>query len=99
MRIIRSLAPVVGVVALALLGCSSGSEKLSGVVPATGVVKQKGQPLAGATVTFSPTATQDQASGKARAASATTDESGRFKLTTLNPGDGDRKSTRLNSSH
>ena len=68
---------------VALLGCS-GEPQVAGVVPVTGTVKQKGSPLAGATVTFAPAG---QTAG-ARAASGKTDDSGRFKLTTLKADDG-----------
>ena len=64
-----------------MLGCS-GETKLKGTVGVSGTVTQKGAPLAGATVTFAPTATG------ARAASGTTDATGKFTLTTLSPGDG-----------
>lgn len=63
-------------------GCS-GESKLEGTVPVTGTVTQKGTPLAGASVMFSPAG---QSSG--RAAAAKTDDSGRFKLTSLQAGDG-----------
>lgn len=66
--------------AVAVIGCSQQVE-LEGVVTAKGKVTQGGAPLAGATITFSPT------SG-GRAASATTDENGEFALTTLTAGDG-----------
>jgi hypothetical protein len=64
-----------------MLGCS-GDTKLEGTVGVTGTVTQKGAPLAGAVVTFSPT------TPGARAASGTTDATGTFTLTTLSPGDG-----------
>lgn len=50
-------------------------------VRVTGTVKLDGKPMAGASVLFSP-----KAGG--RPASATTDESGSFSLTTLTPNDG-----------
>ncbi|MDR0871195.1 MAG: carboxypeptidase-like regulatory domain-containing protein [Planctomycetaceae bacterium] len=63
-----------------LAGCSQ-SGRLSGLVPAQGVVKFNGEVVAGADITFSP-------SGDARPGTATTDASGKFSLMTLNPGDG-----------
>lgn len=69
-------------VCVGVLGCGGGGEGLSGTVRVKGVVKQGGAPLAGATVTFAPTAEGT------RAASGITDASGQFTLTTLQAGDG-----------
>jgi hypothetical protein len=69
-------------VSVGVLGCGGGGKGLEGTVSVKGVVKQKGAPLAGATVTFAPT------SQGARAASGITDANGQFALTTLQPGDG-----------
>jgi hypothetical protein len=73
---------LVAVVLSGVVGCT-GEAKLSGLAPASGVVKQKGSPLAGATVTFAPAPGTSN-----RAAYATTDQEGKFKLTTLKSGDG-----------
>ena len=74
------------VILLAMVHCVVGCTKeasLSGLAPASGVVKLKGAPLAGATVTFAP------GPGSAvRAAYATTDQEGKFTLMTLKAGDG-----------
>ncbi len=67
---------------VAVLGCS-GEAKLEGLVQVTGIVNQKGSPLAGATVTFSPVG-----KGEGKAASGKTDSNGRFKVTTLKADDG-----------
>jgi hypothetical protein len=67
---------------LAVLGCS-GEVKLEGTSVVSGTVKQKGTPLAGATVSFSPVG-----QGAGKAASGTTDAQGQFTLTTLKAGDG-----------
>ena len=68
-------------VAVAMVGC--GTEKnLEGTMAAGGVVTKAGAPLAGATVTFNPV------SADTRAASAVTDDQGKFELTTLKGGDG-----------
>lgn len=64
-----------------VLGCQQEG-RLSGLVPAVGVVKFKGEPVSNATVMFAP-----KVEGN-RSASATTDASGRFSMMTLNPGDG-----------
>lgn len=64
-----------------LAGCGSKSPGLAGLAPVTGTVTLKGAPLEGATVTFS-------AAGAGRAASGMTDATGKFSLTSLNPGDG-----------
>ncbi|MHB9081972.1 MAG: hypothetical protein ACYC3X_31290 [Pirellulaceae bacterium] len=67
-----------------LLVCVGCGEKagVSGTVPVTGLVMLDGKPVAGASVTFSPT-------GKGgRAAVGTTDAEGRYTLTTMKPGDG-----------
>ncbi len=60
-----------------VVACSSKDRP----VPQKGVVTLDGKPLAGYTVTFA--STQDM-----RPAWGTTDEEGRFELTTYNPGDG-----------
>jgi len=60
-------------------GC--GKSAISGLVPLEGTVTYKGEPLADAKLYFSPI------SG-GRGAYATTDASGKFKATTLAPGDG-----------
>jgi hypothetical protein len=62
-----------------LSGCSSSS---SGTIGVTGKVTKGGQPVAGAAVTFVPSATEG------KAASGTTDASGAYKLTTFVNGDG-----------
>ena len=68
--------------AISVAGCSKESS-VPGTLPTTGIVRQKGAPVADATVTFSPAG---QSSGKA--ASGKTDASGKFTLTTLKAGDG-----------
>ncbi|QDV23188.1 carboxypeptidase-like regulatory domain-containing protein [Aureliella helgolandensis] len=69
-------------VGLLLIGFSSGcGGNALGTVEAGGQVTYKGEPLAGATVTFVPQAGQ-------RAASGVSDASGRFHATTLAAGDG-----------
>lgn len=62
------------------VGCGSPAS-VEGVVATTGTVTHQGQPVEGATVTFAP-------DGSGRACSGLTDASGRFKMTTLQPGDG-----------
>lgn len=61
---------------LSLLGCDGSARP----VPVTGVVTYSGIPVAGAQVMFTPTT--------GRPAEGTTDEQGKFKLTTTEPGDG-----------
>jgi hypothetical protein len=68
---------IVGVAGLLCLGCGRGVPRTA---PVSGVVKYRGQPVAGASVMFMP-------AGQ-RAATADTDESGRFKLSTFSSGDG-----------
>lgn len=73
-------------VTLALIcqaGCRSKSQ-LPGLVPAEGTVVYNGEPLAGASVTFHPVVKD----ADLRGASTITDQNGKFKLMTLNPGDG-----------
>ncbi|MHB0958088.1 MAG: carboxypeptidase-like regulatory domain-containing protein [Pirellulaceae bacterium] len=65
---------------LLFVGC--GEKSIVDTVPVTGLVTLDGAPVAGATVSFSPT----EKTG--RAAVGTTDASGKFTLTTINPGDG-----------
>ncbi len=62
-----------------VVGCQESG--LDGLVPVSGAVTYKGKPIENADVVFNP-------SGKERAASAKTDASGKFQLTTLNPQDG-----------
>jgi hypothetical protein len=52
------------------------------MVPVSGVVNYKGQPIGKINVMFVP------ASQKGKIAEGTTDENGRFKLQTMKPGDG-----------
>ncbi|MDR0609974.1 MAG: carboxypeptidase-like regulatory domain-containing protein [Planctomycetaceae bacterium] len=70
---------ILGVCLLLCLGC--GNSNLDGLVPAKGVLKFNGQPVAGASVIFNPV---DQT----RSASGLTDANGNFTMMTLNPGDG-----------
>ncbi|MDR0337826.1 MAG: carboxypeptidase-like regulatory domain-containing protein, partial [Planctomycetaceae bacterium] len=60
------------------------SGQLKGLVPASGTVTFNGQPVAQATILFSPQVGENTA----RAASAITDTKGNFTMTTLNPNDG-----------
>jgi len=75
--------PVVLIMLVSLVGCKRGGEDI-GAVPVSGLVLLDNQPVAGATVSFSP----DPESKGALAAVGTTDASGRFTLTTKSPGDG-----------
>lgn len=63
-----------------LVGCGAEVE-LDGTTAVTGTVAHNGQPVEGATVTFSP-------AGEGRAASGITGADGRFTLTTLTADDG-----------
>src|SRR5688500_16957910 len=66
------------------LAFSSGCGKQDnrpGRVPGTGIVLQKGHPVAEANVVFEPQGTTPAATGK-------TDASGRFQLTSFDPSDG-----------
>ena len=63
-------------------GCQK--KRLSGLVPAQGVVTFNGEKVAGATVLLAP---KEIGSG-ASSAHAVTDAQGVFKMTTLDPGDG-----------
>jgi hypothetical protein len=65
----------VGVLVATLAGCGGGPN----VYPVSGSVRLKGKPLAGATVTFAPV-------GEGRAAVATTEPDGTFRLNTNLPG-------------
>lgn len=70
--------------AVLLAGCSRGPalpEGVPDIVPAAGTVTSQGAPLAGATVVFLPV-------GGTHAASALTDETGRFMLTAFPPHQG-----------
>jgi hypothetical protein len=66
---------------LFFVGCGGDAASVD-TVPVTGLVMLDGKPVAGAAVSFSPTAKG------LRAAVGTTDESGRYTLTTMKPGDG-----------
>jgi hypothetical protein len=75
------LSTLAAVSLFAASGCGKGKlHQLEGVV-----IDEKGQPLAGATVTFVP------ADGNARPASGLTGDDGSFRLTTFNTGDGARE--------
>ncbi|MDO4585881.1 MAG: carboxypeptidase-like regulatory domain-containing protein [Planctomycetia bacterium] len=64
------------------VGCQKS--KLKGLVPAEGVVTHNGTPVEGALVTFGP----KTATGEAAGATGITDAQGKFKMMTLDPGDG-----------
>ena len=70
-------------IVLGLAGCSGAPKDphRKPTVPVTGIVKYKGAPLEGATVTFVMEADPVPAFGK-------TDAEGKFKLTTYDEGDG-----------
>jgi len=68
-------------VGIVLTGCSTGRPKTYQV---TGTVTMKGQPVAGAAITFVPTGNEGEA------ASAITDSDGKYALTTWQAGDGAR---------
>ena len=79
-RLARSLP----ILCLLLVGCSgsNGDDNRPSRVPVTGSITYKGQPVEGAQVVFSPK------SPDGTAAAGTTDESGRFELTTFTDNDG-----------
>lgn len=67
---------------LALVGCSSGGGSSGpAVYPVTGIVKHKGQPVAGADIVFSLKEGTGSSFGR-------TDASGRYQLTTRRSNDG-----------
>lgn len=68
---------------LFILGCG-GPKNLSGLVPGEGVITLNGEKLEGATITFSP----EKSDGTSRSAGASSENDGKFKITTLNPEDG-----------
>ncbi len=72
---------IVAVAVLATLGCGSGKKRLD-TVPISGIVTLDGTPVEGAKVVYNPTSANE------RPASGVTDSSGRYKLTTQDPGDG-----------
>jgi hypothetical protein len=74
-------ALIVNVIALAAIGCGGGKSP----VPGSGTVTHKGQPVADATVLFTPVGAGDAAGMMAR---GTTDAQGKFSLTTNKPNDG-----------
>ena len=81
-RAIWRLVSIVAVVGFAV-GCGGGgSGRTAATVPVTGTVTLDGAPVAGAIVAFSP-----KAEGVS-AAFGTTDATGKFTLTTVQPGDG-----------
>ncbi|NMC19814.1 MAG: carboxypeptidase regulatory-like domain-containing protein [Thermogutta sp.] len=80
LRVCLGLICAAGLIAAA--GCPGGGGAKLNTVKVSGTVTLDGAPLPGATVSFVPK------SDGARAAFGTTDENGRFTLTTLNPGDG-----------
>ena len=67
-----------------LCGCDRGP-RLAGLVKASGTLTHNGTPVEGATILFGPAPGSPPDN---RAASATTDASGKFSLMTLVPGDG-----------
>lgn len=83
MRQMKAVILCIGLAAtsLTVLGCGSVKHPFE-TVPASGVVKYKGQPVAGATVSFIPKEANKPP------AQAQTDAQGRFRLWTYEPGDG-----------
>lgn len=69
-----------GLVASVVLFVGCGGTGGTATVKVTGTVTYGGKALSGVNVTFTPE--------KGRPAGGTTDSSGRFSLTTVNPGDG-----------
>ena len=84
MTIRRAIWKLVSIVVIAgfAVGCGGGSGRTAATVPVTGTVTLDGAPVAGAIVAFAP-----KAQGVS-AAFGTTDASGQFTLTTVQPGDG-----------
>lgn len=66
---------------IAMLGCSDGGSGRPTLVPVTGVIKYKGQPVDGAVVTF-------MSDSSPRTASGVTNAGGEFELSTYSSGDG-----------
>ena len=76
-----------GVLFLALfgvLGCGK-SDNLKPVFPVSGTATYKGEPMAGAMISFHPLGDADP---RALRAQATADKEGRFQMTTYTTGDG-----------
>lgn len=73
---VRRCAAMLAII-LAVAGCGGKGET---VVPVEGSVEYKGKPVVGAAVTFQPE--------HGKSATGTTDENGRFVLTTYSTGDG-----------
>ena len=67
-----------------LVGCSKA--RIKGLVPVEGVVTLNGEPVSGATIMFAPK--KHDPSRPKGSAQAVTDASGKFKMSTLDPGDG-----------
>jgi hypothetical protein len=72
------------VLCLSFSGCGNKSN-LDGLVPCGGKVTFNGEACNNARISFSPTGNDMK---KRRASGGTTDSSGTFKMTTLQPGDG-----------
>ena len=83
----RSISPIghlcLLIAAIVFNGCSSSSG-LPPVYPVSGKVTMKGQPVEGATIIFVPSTSDGEA------ATAITNASGEYKLTTYSTGDGAR---------
>lgn len=76
-------------VAAIVLGgaCNRGTTKPK-TYPVTGTVTMNGQPVAGATVTFTPKEPAGPGQAGPQAASAVTDDQGRYQIGTFAKGDG-----------
>ncbi|MCL2119083.1 MAG: carboxypeptidase-like regulatory domain-containing protein [Planctomycetaceae bacterium] len=83
MKTIKNILILLMATGIPLAGCEK-SGHLKGLVPAKGIITYDGQPISNATVTFVP----DTVTPEHRGAYATTDERGRFIMTTLQPQDG-----------
>jgi len=83
MRKMQHLLILLMMCGVSLVGCEK-SGRLKGLVPAKGVVTHNGQSVSNATINFIP----ETVTPEHRIAYATTDEQGRFTMTTLQPQDG-----------
>ena len=83
MKTIQNLLFFLMICGIVFVGCEK-SGHLKGLVPAKGVVTHNGQPVSNATITFIP----ETVTSEHRIAYASTDDQGRFIMTTLQPQDG-----------
>jgi len=79
---------ILSLLILCIAGCNRDSNYKMKTAPVTGILTCKGTPVSGVQVIFSPHAKEGSSSNSGKAAMGSTDENGRFTLSTYQLNDG-----------